>query len=88
MAVYGFNDTKDKVDIVDKESIKEEQGRMIEAWNSLYEAANGLYDVVNRLNGGGGAYDEHTDAAIKNSQNAMAESHDAYKKALAEYEKW
>lgn len=50
MAVYGFDDEKNKVNVVDKEDIQLEQALTFEAWDRLTYAIDYVCEALKKLN--------------------------------------
>lgn len=86
MAVYGFNGTKDKIDIVDKENIQLEQALTFEAWDSLTHVIASVCETLKRLNAK--AYDEDIDAMIKAIINEQAKMADCWTVAKEKMTNW
>lgn len=71
MAVYGFDDEKNKVNVVDKEDIQLEQALTFEAWDRLTYAIDYVCEALKKLNAK--AYDEDINSMIERITTEQAE---------------
>lgn len=86
MAVYGFDDEKNKVNVVDKEDIQLEQALTFEAWDRLTHAIADVCEALKKLNAK--AYDEDINSVINEIKNEQAKMYERWKTSKEKMVNW